>query len=131
MARTYKRLDFKSWDERDGSVWNPDTREYEAKAKRAVALCDGTWFGLAINALRDGDMGAEGPDGVYERIWAADDIFNAEVADVRKANPSEVDLLLNHVTICDSIAAISGTEEQADNYILIRGDESYVLIPEE
>lgn len=130
MIHTYKRYDFKSWDEKDGSVWNSVTHQYEPKTKRAVALCDGSWFGVAINALRDGDMGEEGPDGVYSRKWWTDDIYNAEVAGVSNANRAEVDLYLKHVTIDDAVADLCGGNTPEQIY-LIRGAESYVLIPVE
>lgn len=115
-----------SWDEPNGSVWNPVLKKYETKAKRAVGLCEGTWFMEAINALRDGDMGEEGPDGVYSRIWASDDIYNTEVTNVREASPAEVELWLAHCSIMDTIWGFYGPVE--DNYIFVRGTESYVLV---
>ena len=114
-----------SWDEKDGSVWNPVLKQYEPKAQRAVGLCEGTWFMEAINAMRDGDMGTEGPDGVYSRIWASDDIYNAEVINVRKADPAEVKLWMAHCSIVNTVAGFYGP---TDDYILVRGAESYVLV---
>lgn len=72
-------------------------------------LCEGTWFYVAINALRDGDMGEKDENGVYERKWWGDDIYNADVEDVRPANLSEVQLYLKYCNL-DEEAREDGRE---------------------
>lgn len=67
--------------------------------KPETSVCfsfDGDWFLSAINCMRDGDMGAKGPDGVYERIWATDSI---DTKDKRYATPEEVKLYIKHAGV--------------------------------
>ena len=61
---------------------------------RAIALCDAyKWFDAAINCLRDGDMGEKDENGVYSRIWWADEAGSCcDDSDLRPATPDEVAL---------------------------------------
>lgn len=83
-----------SWEEED-------FRPGELAYVRAIALCEGTWFEEAINALRDGSMGEKDGNGVYERHWYGDDIYNADVSDVRPATLDEVKLYLKYCPLSD------------------------------
>lgn len=65
----------------------------------ATALCDDDWFMAAINCMRDGDMGEQGPDGVYERIWYGDSLWKDEKP--RPATIKEVALFRDHVRLED------------------------------
>jgi len=96
MEKLYKKT-FYSWIE-EGSVFakQGDKHVLVKDRVRTIALCDGTWFNAAINALRDGDMGEKDENGVYSRIWWADDMFNAEIEDLRPATIDEVNLYLKY-----------------------------------
>lgn len=106
----YERLTFMSWD-------NPDLKE--GKTIRAIALCgwdSGDWFTVAINAVRDGQMGEKDENGVYERKWWGDAIWNdSDATNIRRASIAEVNLYLRYVTL----------EEAAD---ITPGDEIIALI---
>lgn len=101
MEKFYKKT-FLSWDER-GTVYSKAGNKHVLveDTTRAIALCDGTWFYRAINTLRDGDMGEKDENGVYERTWYGDDIFNADVDNVRPATISEVKLYLKYCKLED------------------------------
>ena len=83
-----------SWD-------NPDLKD--GKTIRAIALCgwdSGDWFTVAINAVRDGQMGEKDENGVYERTWWSDAIMNdSDATNVRPASIGEVNLYLKYVTL--------------------------------
>lgn len=115
MEKFYKKT-FLSWDE-EGTVYSKAGNKYVPikDATRAIALCDGTWFYQAINALRDGQMGEKDGNGVYERIWAGDDIFNSDVDNVRPATISEVKLYLKYCKLEDE-ADFDGREVVAIVY---------------
>lgn len=87
---------FKSW------------KEHESDDCRAIALCnqDG-WFYIAINCLRDGDMGRVDENGVYERRWATDYIYDS-AHDLRPANREEVDLYLKYVSDMEVLPLMDG-----------------------
>lgn len=92
---------FMSW-ENEGSVWNPETKKYENDRVRAIALCDPTgYFDVAINCLRDGDMGEKDENGVYPRTWAGDyiDCYGTERDTLRPATPQEVELYLKYCPV--------------------------------
>lgn len=101
----YERLTFMSWD-------NPDLKE--GKTIRAIALCggdSGDWFTVAINAVRDGQMGEKDENGVYERKWWGDAIWNdSDATNIRRASIYEVNLYLQYVTLED--AAEIGPEDE-------------------
>ena len=112
---TLYRKTFLSWDEEGYTI------EHGKVKTRAIALCDGTWFLAAINALRDGDMGKMDGNGVFERIWWGDDIYNADVKNVRPATLSEVELYLKYCKLEDEareegreIVAIVYGQDQTD-----------------
>lgn len=101
MEKFYKKT-FLSWDEKGTVVSRVGEKSVLVEdATRAIALCDGTWFYRAINTLRDGDMGEKDENGVYERTWYGDDIFNADVDNVRPATISEVKLYLKYCKLED------------------------------
>lgn len=101
MENLHKKT-FLSWDEKGTVVSRVGEKSVLVEdATRAIALCDGTWFYRAINTLRDGDMGEKDENGVYERTWYADDIFNADVDNVRPATISEVKLYLKYFKLED------------------------------
>lgn len=99
---TLYRKTFYSWTEEGAVMVKRDGKyEYVKDQVRAVALCDGTWFMRAINALRDGDMGEKDENGVYDRIWYGDDIYNSYVKEVRPANIHEVNTYLKYCKLVD------------------------------
>lgn len=113
----YYRKTFMSWDE-EGQIISPDGKGLIHEKTRAIALCDGNWFDTAINTLRDGAMGKKDENGVYERKWYGDDIYNADVEDVRPANLSEVGLYLMYCSL-EYEAKLNGQEVVA----IIKGAE--------
>ncbi len=97
--REFKVETFMSW-ENDYWEKNPETHQYEQKTIRAIALCDRHgYFVVAINCMRDGDMGEQGEDGVFERYWGGDYIYEDEYATLRPATGPEVALYLKHVPL--------------------------------
>ena len=98
MEKFYRKT-FLSWRESGVVGYDHEKKEWIYDATRAIALCDGTWFYCAINALRDGDMGPKDENGVYERKWWGDDIYNTDVEDVRPADLGEVELYLKYVNL--------------------------------
>ena len=71
--------------------------EEESYGVTATALCNDDWFMAAINCMRDGDMGHQGPDGVYERIWWGDCLFPDDKP--RPSTIKEVTLFRDHVDL--------------------------------
>lgn len=99
----FYRKTFMSWCE------SGFTAVYGFVKARAIALCDGTWFYAAINAIRDSDMGKMDENAVFDRTWYGDDIHNADVEDVRPANIEEVELYLKYFDLSDE-AKVDGRE---------------------
>lgn len=108
MEQLYRKT-FYSWNEEGEVKYDHDKKKWIKDKVRTIALCDGTWFYVAINALRDGDMGEKDENGVYERRWWADDIYNTDVEDVRPANLAEVELYLKYCNL-DEEAREDGRE---------------------
>lgn len=108
---TLYRKTFFSWKE--GGF----TREHGYVTARAVALCDGSWFNTAINVVRDSDMGRLDENGVFERKWYGDDIFNGEVEDLRAANSKEVELYLRYCKLEDD-----AKEDGREMVAIIKGE---------
>ena len=106
-VKKYRTLTIKSWG-----------NDYEGSLPRAVAACDETgWFYCAMNCMRDGDMGLQDSDGVYERLWVAD---YADDIDLRNATPEEADLYLKKVDMSDILDG-SGYERGAISVIRLDG----------
>lgn len=38
-------------------------------------MAENAWFNIAINCMRDGDMGKKDTDGVYDRHWSTDEVW--------------------------------------------------------
>lgn len=117
MEQLYRKT-FYSWNEEGEVGYDRDNKKYEKDKVRTIALCDGTWFFCAINALRDGQMGEKDENGVYARKWWGDDIYNTDVEDVRPANLAEVELYLKYCNL-DEEAKEDGREVVA----IIRGQD--------
>ena len=73
-----------------------ENEDHDGKFIRAIALCDpNEYFEQAINCVRDSDMGDKDENGVYGRIWYADNIrIYGNERDIRPATPQEVELYL-------------------------------------
>lgn len=74
---------------------------WEESGETAIALgykytsgIDYWWFDIAINCMRDGDMGEKGEDGVYDRVWYTDSIEDGK--HLRPSTKGEVELWLSH-----------------------------------
>ena len=104
----YAKHTFMSWTE-TGHVWDKASQSYKPETTRAIGLCHpiggSTWFEVAINTLRDGDMGTKDENGVYSRKWWGDNIYNADVKDVRPASIAEVGLYLKYCDLDKEIYA--------------------------
>lgn len=112
--RNYRRLDFKAW-QNDG----------DPEAETALALVGHNgWFDVALNCMRDGDMGTKGEDGIYSRAWYGDAVWDEEAKTLRAMTEAEVDLYLAHVELYEE------WKECTTEIIVVRGRENYVLIAE-
>jgi hypothetical protein len=92
-VKKYSSLTIKSWENIE--------LEYQKDHRwpRAVAAVDEKgWFSVAMNCMRDGDMGFQDRDGVYERFWWADE---AGDIDLHNATLEEADLYLKKVDMLD------------------------------
>lgn len=66
------------------------------KETTAIAyMSENGWFNVAINALRDGDMGKKDADGVYSRHWGGDEVYIDDKP--RLATEGEIFLYLHKV----------------------------------
>lgn len=92
-AKRLHVMTFMSWD-----------NEYEGKTVRATALCSPSgYFDVAINCMRDSDMGENGTDLVYERKWYADYIDTSVYKNLMPSTKEEVELYLRHVDLEDAV----------------------------
>lgn len=113
----FKKYLFKSWkDDRDDKRW-------------AIACVEegSTWFNVAVNACRDGDMGGLREDGTYDRLWATDDICNSRdgLETMRPATRSEVLVYLKRTG-----SQGWGDFEGKSQVLLIDSIEPYILVME-
>lgn len=83
-----------------------ENEDHDGKFIRAIALCNPNgYFEQAINCVRDSDMGEKDENGVYARIWWADNIkCYGNERDIRPATPQEVELYLRY---CDILSEYS------------------------
>lgn len=93
--------------------WNND---FENEPRAIAAVEEDGWFNVAINCVRDGDMGKLGLDGVYSRTWGTD---WADENDLRPASEEEVEKYLNHIPMEWIIGDMDSIEEV--NIIRING----------
>ena len=74
---------------------------------------------MAMNCMRDSDMGHQDSDGVYERLWAAD---YADDIDLRNATPEESDLYLKKVDMSATIELKNDGTERKNHLRFGRGN---------
>jgi len=92
-AKRLHVMTFMSWD-----------NEYEGQTVRATALCSPSgYFDVAINCVRDSDMGERGTDLVYERKWYADYIDTSAYENLMPSTKEEVEMYLRHVDLEDAV----------------------------
>lgn len=116
----YKVLTIKSWENIE--------LEYQKDERwpRAIAAVSETdWFGMAINCIRDGDMGKRDEDGVYERFWASDQASNI---DLRNATPAEADLYLKKVPMREILGCTS--YEKGPISVVRLDGVTYIIYPQ-
>lgn len=113
-VKKYRTLTIKSW----GNC-------YDGSLPRAVAAVDETgWFSMAMNCMRDSDMGHQDSDGVYERLWATD--YAGDI-DLRNATPEESDLYLKKVDMSDILESF-GYKKGAISVIRLDG-VTHIIYP--
>lgn len=69
----------------------------EPETTAIAYMTEDAWFHMAINCVRDGDMGAKDKDGVYERQWSDDGVWIED--EPRLATDTEVGLYLRKAGI--------------------------------
>ena len=123
-VRRYGVLTIKSWENIELKY------QKDHRWPRAVAAVDeGNWFGVAINCMRDGQMGMQDEDGVYERLWGSDEAGNI---DLRNATPEEADLYLKKVEMRDVLicAMDSGECKRGTISVLRLNGVTYIIYPQ-
>lgn len=105
--------------------------QIDEKNLRAIALCDcAGHFDVAINCIRDSDMGKKDKNGVYERLWYADYIscYGGEEKSLRLATKEEVDLYLDYVSLDQAIGLEFNPYDNIEVVSVVRGEYgSYVI----
>ena len=94
----YTIATYMAWENTE-RVFNTQAKHYKTDTVTAIALCDSNgYFEVAINCLRDGDMGEKDENGVYERKWSGDyiDCYGDERNTLRPATQQEIDLYLQY-----------------------------------